>query len=265
MTMITPSYLGETIEYSSLHACRSTLEDPTSSPPPLVVGDQAILMLRGDRSPYVLVGRPQDVLHTRNPAEAAGLAEALRTVAAARKDPARLIRTYLGWIDGSLAPLQQLAAWSLPVLLAARPERANEVAADRARIAADTSRSAATRRISSQIAGRAPRGAAALVAALLARDALDDPQVVLMALQAGARFHVDGLGDLVRAALGSRNARVRSAVLGVAPALHAVLEPATRARIAEMATQDPDPRAKQLASRALQILGTTQSRAAPRR
>ena len=32
MTMITPSYLGETIEYSSLHACRSTLEDPTSGP-----------------------------------------------------------------------------------------------------------------------------------------------------------------------------------------------------------------------------------------
>ena len=32
MTMITPSYLGETIEYSSLHACRSTLEDPTKSP-----------------------------------------------------------------------------------------------------------------------------------------------------------------------------------------------------------------------------------------
>ena len=33
MTMITPSYLGETIEYSSLHACRSTLEDPTASAP----------------------------------------------------------------------------------------------------------------------------------------------------------------------------------------------------------------------------------------
>ena len=32
MTMITPSYLGETIEYSSLHACRSTLEDPIASP-----------------------------------------------------------------------------------------------------------------------------------------------------------------------------------------------------------------------------------------
>ena len=37
MTMITPSYLGETIEYSSLHACRSTLEDPTQ---PLQVSQQ---------------------------------------------------------------------------------------------------------------------------------------------------------------------------------------------------------------------------------
>ena len=35
MTMITPSYLGETIEYSSLHACRSTLEDPTLRGGPL--------------------------------------------------------------------------------------------------------------------------------------------------------------------------------------------------------------------------------------
>ena len=33
MTMITPSYLGETIEYSSLHACRSTLEDPKHNVP----------------------------------------------------------------------------------------------------------------------------------------------------------------------------------------------------------------------------------------
>ena len=43
MTMITPSYLGETIEYSSLHACRSTLEDPTEWDP----GKQALAPLLG--------------------------------------------------------------------------------------------------------------------------------------------------------------------------------------------------------------------------
>ena len=37
MTMITPSYLGETIEYSSLHACRSTLEDPSRAPTMVII------------------------------------------------------------------------------------------------------------------------------------------------------------------------------------------------------------------------------------
>ena len=49
MTMITPSYLGETIEYSSLHACRSTLEDPTWAMPLLghVAAGLAALHERG--------------------------------------------------------------------------------------------------------------------------------------------------------------------------------------------------------------------------
>ena len=41
MTMITPSYLGETIEYSSLHACRSTLEDPTAATTAFLCSDDA--------------------------------------------------------------------------------------------------------------------------------------------------------------------------------------------------------------------------------
>ena len=46
MTMITPSYLGETIEYSSLHACRSTLEDPTGHVRAVLVG---VVVLVRDR------------------------------------------------------------------------------------------------------------------------------------------------------------------------------------------------------------------------
>ena len=53
MTMITPSYLGETIEYSSLHACRSTLEDPT------IRGQ----ILREHGYSVVLYHRPLEVLH----------------------------------------------------------------------------------------------------------------------------------------------------------------------------------------------------------
>ena len=46
MTMITPSYLGETIEYSSLHACRSTLEDPTVF---ICDGRPVLALVPGDR------------------------------------------------------------------------------------------------------------------------------------------------------------------------------------------------------------------------
>ena len=67
MTMITPSYLGETIEYSSLHACRSTLEDPTGSVALSVAAaspprhpDQP----RGcDKTFAVLVGSPREHAH----------------------------------------------------------------------------------------------------------------------------------------------------------------------------------------------------------
>ena len=55
MTMITPSYLGETIEYSSLHACRSTLEDPTI--------DGGLLALLGLGLSYLIAVR--DYLITR--------------------------------------------------------------------------------------------------------------------------------------------------------------------------------------------------------
>ena len=64
MTMITPSYLGETIEYSSLHACRSTLEDPT-------IGSIAEIMHRlsdlvpGDAE---LFCRPEPVVEYGDPA-----------------------------------------------------------------------------------------------------------------------------------------------------------------------------------------------------
>ena len=73
MTMITPSYLGETIEYSSLHACRSTLEDPTGlglpiqhihadgSLEPHEAAEERLLKLAGQEHPSLFASHQQQV------------------------------------------------------------------------------------------------------------------------------------------------------------------------------------------------------------
>ena len=67
MTMITPSYLGETIEYSSLHACRSTLEDPTPLAGPGARLDPLPVWSAG-LSPCFIIGRfcSKGVIHGLN-------------------------------------------------------------------------------------------------------------------------------------------------------------------------------------------------------
>ena len=74
MTMITPSYLGETIEYSSLHACRSTLEDPTcrTAPWPMVL-EKSLVELYGECHVYELV--PLRRIDVQRAAEQSGVGD----------------------------------------------------------------------------------------------------------------------------------------------------------------------------------------------
>ena len=65
MTMITPSYLGETIEYSSLHACRSTLEDPTEKAKRMLLTGDTIEGWQAAEWGLVLESAPADQLDAR--------------------------------------------------------------------------------------------------------------------------------------------------------------------------------------------------------
>ena len=80
MTMITPSYLGETIEYSSLHACRSTLEDPT---PGETIESPRV---RKEIGPYAIIA-----LHQMH--------ETLKQVDQAPKPLQPLFASYRKWVE----------------------------------------------------------------------------------------------------------------------------------------------------------------------
>ena len=79
-------------------------------PPRLAAGDRVLLILRGDRTPYVLVDTPDEIVHLGSAGEAQALAAALAALIAAQNDSARLTAEYERWAAGESALLRQLGA-----------------------------------------------------------------------------------------------------------------------------------------------------------
>ena len=89
-------------------------------PPPLATGDRALLLLRGDRPPYVLTDDPAEVIRLSDDAMAARWSAAARAALAARDDPAALAGVYRDWVENGPASLSDLGAAGLQALQAGR-------------------------------------------------------------------------------------------------------------------------------------------------
>jgi hypothetical protein len=85
-------------------------------PPPLAMGDRALLLLRGDRPPYVLADEPSEVIRLTDDAMAARWSAAARAVLASRDDPAALAAVYADWTLHGPASLRDLGAAGLQAL-----------------------------------------------------------------------------------------------------------------------------------------------------
>lgn len=92
------------------------------APPPLATGDRALLLLRGERPPYVLADPPAEVIRLEGDAMAARWSDAVRQVVAHRGEPRRLVPVYLDWIDAGPATLRDIGRTSLLDLATKHPE-----------------------------------------------------------------------------------------------------------------------------------------------
>jgi hypothetical protein len=92
------------------------------APPPLAAGDRALLLLRGERPPYVFADQPSEVIRLEGDAMAARWSDAVRQVVAHRGAPARLVPVYLDWIDEGPATLREIGRSSLLDLAAKHTE-----------------------------------------------------------------------------------------------------------------------------------------------
>jgi len=77
------------------------------APPALARGDVALVMLRGARSPYVLAGKPSEVLPAGSDAEAEALAQGVLQLIGAGGDPFKTMYVYGTWLNAP-EPLRSL-------------------------------------------------------------------------------------------------------------------------------------------------------------
>jgi hypothetical protein len=206
--------------------------------PPFVTGVPAVLLLRGARSPYILVDEPREVVLLRDAADAKRWSSALQALFDAGADPNQLLPIYLAWLDGDDENLRDAAGAALSDSRAPFVPLGRDDALARAGAAVDPHRAASARRVSAQLAMTQADGAIALIEGIPGEAA--DPQVVATALRGTGATRALRVAALLRA-LEDEKPDVRRAALFATPLLWT---DAVAAKVVELAAQDPDPRAR---------------------
>ena len=88
------------------------LKRAPSSPPPLAPGERALLLLRGARSPYLLVDAPAELRKLPDAAAEGRWRGAVLALSEKRGDPA-LLELYLAWLDPAAPDLARAAVLGL--------------------------------------------------------------------------------------------------------------------------------------------------------
>jgi hypothetical protein len=210
-----------------------------AKPLPFATGVPAVLLLRGARSPYVLVDEPREIVLLRDVADAKRWTDALQALEAASAEPNRLLQIYLAWLDGDDEKFREAAGAALSDFRAPFLPLGREDALLRARAALDPGRPAPTRRVSAMLAMTQADGAAALVEGIPGEAA--DPQLIATALRAVIPVARERRVAALLRALADEERDVRRAALSAAPALWS---DAVAARVATMAASDPDPQVR---------------------
>ena len=253
----TPGRLEVALERALLGALpeRFEVKRAPSNPPPLATGSHAVLLLRGERSPYVLAEAPSRVLEVA-PDDAPALADAIAAALAAGSDPAALATLYGGWIPSADARLRDFAATGLERLIGDGSGDGDDalrrrIALAQAGIATDAGQRIESRRAAALLALRHLDGAARLVAGLAAERELADPSLFRLGLQAGTSVGTPELGVLYDAAVRHEDPQVRRVAMRLARAVASVVGDEALAAAERLAADDPVAAVRRQAERAL--------------
>jgi hypothetical protein len=226
-----------------------------SRPPGLRPGERVVLLLRGARSPYLLVPTAEEVLRIGDEEGEARMISALRDLRAALSDETALVERYHTWLTGSEEDLRRLAETALTNPSPPIERLDTNTIRGLVDLAIDPATPLSLRRAAARVAGSDERGVAALLAALPFGDADDsDPMLLLDVLRLGAlRASPETNGALLRS-LRHENAATRQAALELGPIM--TRDPTLRAEIERMAREDPSESIRTLAKALVRARGS---------
>ncbi|MAE93795.1 MAG: hypothetical protein CL910_03970 [Deltaproteobacteria bacterium] len=234
--------LGELPAHFAIKRSRST-------PPPLAVGDRALVPLRGARPPYVLVDQPAETIRLTDATAETRWADAVRGTLREQENPDALADLMLGWVDQGPAALRDTAFASLLPLLRASPALLERVALDRAKAATAEEGTRDARAVSAMLARMSPAGLDRLIQGLAGGSPLEETGLSV-ALRAGALANHAELPRLFARAVRAENAELRRAAVRN-PSVIAVLGASGEAQLRQLAEEDPDEAVRRAANETL--------------
>jgi hypothetical protein len=220
------------------------LKRAPSRPPELHPGDRVLLLLRGQRSPYLLVDRTAEILRVDDSGGEAAWHDALAALRAVGDRPGERIALYARWLDSAPPGLQRAALLGL----GAEPSLPLAIAERLAREATDPSAAPDVRLAAARAAGRSEVGSRELFSRLPGSNHAD-PNVLAAAFASPFGGADDTRTAALRRALAHPRADVR--VAGIRFGTRGTLAPDVRATIERLAEDDPDERVRTAAKRAL--------------
>jgi len=224
------------------------------SPPPLAVGDRAILLLRGARAPYVLVDKPEETIRLADAAAETRWVAAISAWLAVRERPRAWVQVYLDWVDGGPDTLRELGVRGLTDPKAPFQPLAPEIYADLGRAAWDPQRSLPARRTYAILARFGPKGAEQLAEGMRSAPLDCDAAIAEIALNAATAQTAFEPGPILIRGLDHGDAEVRRSALQAAQSLRGRANAELKARIERVAREDGEAWLRADAERALALL-----------
>ncbi len=237
---------------------RFAVKRSPSDPPEIAAGSRALLLLRGARTPYVLVEGSHGAVALLDADEERSWREAVRALLAADGNEVRLTAAYLEHLDD---PSPTLRARAQRALLDPRAQLAPLSAAQataRARAAFDGDLHESARLASAELATRTPEAMTILARNLLAQGGEADARFLEVAVRGAARTGHASLASLVERSLGHPASWLRRRALRMAPL---AWNPTLARRVARLAEGDPSERVRTEAQRLLDRVAQEKPRA----